>query len=171
LTGPGNTTFSSIGNVGDARHMGVEASVELDVFALLNHGHPASYGSLSLYGNVTLLDAEFTSGPFDGFAPTYAPDYQVKAGAIYRYKHKAKVALLGTMVGESYADANNTFDRFIPSYVTWDLTAEVNVFRDRISVIGGINNLFNEDFWSEIRDEGIAPAAKRNVYGGLSVKF
>jgi hypothetical protein len=41
---------------------------------------------LSIYGNVTLLDAEFTAGPNKGMTPTYAPDYQIKTGRIYRYK-------------------------------------------------------------------------------------
>ena len=167
--GPG--TLSSIGNVGDARHMGIEAALELDVLSLMNGGEASPYGTLSLYGNVTFLDAEFTSGPNEGFTPTYAPDYQLKTGAIYRYKGKVKVGLIGTTVGESYADANNTFDRFIPSYSTWDLTAEVKVCGDRVGLIAGINNLFDEDFWSEIRDEGIAPAAERNYYGGVKVEF
>ena len=58
---------------------------ELDVLALINGGAPSPYGNLTLFGNVTLLDAEFTSGPNTGNIPAYAPDYQVKAGAIYRY--------------------------------------------------------------------------------------
>jgi len=53
---------------------------------------PSPYGNLTLYGNVTLLDAEFTSGPNRGNTPAYAPDYQVKTGAIYRYKDIIKVA-------------------------------------------------------------------------------
>jgi hypothetical protein len=28
-----------------------------------------------------------------------------------------------------------------------------------------------EDFWAEIRDEGIVPAYRRNYYGGVSIKF
>jgi hypothetical protein len=33
------------------------------------------------------------------------------------------------------------------------------------------NNVFNEDFWAEMRDEGIVPAYGRNYYGGVSIKF
>jgi hypothetical protein len=36
------------------------------------------------------------------------------------------VGLLGTLVDETFADANNTPERFIPSYNVWDLTTEVN---------------------------------------------
>ncbi len=41
----------------------------------------------------------------------------------------------------------------------------------RLGVFAGIKNLFDEDFYAEIRDEGIVPAYRRNCYGGLSVKF
>ncbi len=67
------------GNVGDARYAGFEAAAELDVLALFNGGEPSPYGHLNLYGNITLLDAQFTRGPFDGNDTTYAPNYQVKS--------------------------------------------------------------------------------------------
>ena len=85
--------FTSTENVGDARYIGFEAATELDILALINGGVPNPYGNLTLYGNVTLLDAEFTSGPNNGKAPAYAPNYQVKTGAIYSYKNTFKLAL------------------------------------------------------------------------------
>ena len=53
----------------------------------------------------------------------------------------------------------------------WDLTAEINFCHGRVGVFAGINNLFNEDFYAEIRDEGIVPAYLRNYYAGFSLKF
>jgi outer membrane receptor protein involved in Fe transport len=55
--------------------------------------------------------------------------------------------------------------------MTWDLTFEAKFFKGRVGVIAGINNLFDEDYWSEIRDEGIVPAYRRNYYAGFSVEF
>lgn len=52
-----------------------------------------------------------------------------------------------------------------------DLTAEVSVYRDRVSVVGGINNLFDEDYYARIRGDGIDPAYGRNFYGGLQLSF
>ncbi len=75
------------------------------------------------------------------------------------------------MVGDSFADANNTKSHFIPAYTVWDLTAEVKFLDGRLGVFAGIKNLFDEDFYAEIRDEGIVPAYRRNYYGGFSVKF
>lgn len=162
---------SSTGNVGDARYAGVEGAVELDILSLINGGSESPWGTFNLYGNVTLLDAEFTSGPNEGFTPSYAPDYQVKLGGIYRWKEAVKIGLLGTLVDNHFADANNTRERFIPNYNVWDLTAELNFCHGRVGIFAGINNLFDEDFWAEVRDEGILPAYRRNYYGGVKIRF
>ncbi len=164
-------TFTTTQNVGDARYAGFEAAVELDLLGMMNGGTESPYGRFNLYGNVTLLDAEFTAGPNKGFDTTYAPDYQFKLGGIYRYKDDVKVGLIGNLVDDSFADANNTPSHFIPAYTVWDLTAEVKFLKGRLGVFAGIKNLFDEDFYAEIRDEGIVPAYGRNYYGGFSVKF
>jgi outer membrane receptor protein involved in Fe transport len=75
------------------------------------------------------------------------------------------------MVGDSFADANNTASHFIPAYTVWDLTGEIKFLNGRLALFAGIRNLFDEDFYAEIRDEGIVPAYRRNYYGGFSVKF
>jgi Fe(3+) dicitrate transport protein len=163
--------FTSTSNVGDARYIGFEAATELDVLALINGGSPSPYGNLTLYGNVTLLDAEFTSGPNNGNTPAYAPDYQVKTGVIYSYKDTFKVALLGTLVDDEFGDDGDSFEGFIPAYNVWDLTAEVKFWKGRAGVFAGIRNLFDEDYWGEVREEGIMPALPRNYYGGFEFFF
>jgi Fe(3+) dicitrate transport protein len=158
-------------NVGDARYVGFEAAAELDVLAMANGGNESPYGQLNLYGNVTVLDAEFTRGPADGNTPAYAPDYQFKVGGIYRWKEFAKVGLIGTIVDDHFANADNSFQSVVPAYAVWDLTTEVNFCHGRVGVFAGINNLFDEDFYAEIRDEGIVPAYGRNYYGGVKISF
>lgn len=164
-------TITITRNVGDARFTGFEAAMELDVLALINSGNESPYGQLNLYGNVTLLDAEFTSGPSNGNIPPYAPDYQFKVGGIYKWQDRVKLGLIGTIVDEHYANAGNSATHFVPAYTVWDLTAEVKFCKGRVGVFAGINNLFDEDFWAEVRDEGILPAYRRNYYGGVSLKF
>jgi outer membrane receptor protein involved in Fe transport len=158
-------------NAGDARFAGFEAAAELDILALINGGAQSPYGRLNLYGNVTWLDAEFTAGPADGNTPSYAPDYQFKAGAIYRWKEMVKLGLIGTIVDDHFSNAGNDFQSVIPAYNVWDLTAEVKFCEGRIGVFAGIKNLFDEDFWAEVRDEGIVPAYRRNYYGGVEFVF
>ena len=166
---PGN--IPSTANVGDARYMGFEAGVELDILAVMNGGNESPYGRLNLYGNVTLLDAEFTAGPNNGLTPAYAPDYQFKVGAIYSLKDRMKAGLIGTIVDDHFANASNSATHFVPAYTVWDLTAEYNFCDGRIGVFAGVGNLFDEDFWGEVRDEGILPAARRNYYGGVKIRF
>ena len=163
--------FTSTGNVGDARYIGFEAATELDVLALASGGAPSPYGNLMLYGNVTLLDAEFTSGPNKDNTPAYAPNYQVKTGVIYSYKDTFKVALLGTLVDDEFGDDGDSFEGFIPAYNVWDLTAEMKFWKGRAGVFAGIRNLFDEDYWGEVREEGIMPALPRNYYGGFEIFF
>lgn len=164
-------SFTTTQNVGDARYAGLEASMELDVLALVNGGNESPFGRLNLYGNITLLEAEFTSGPTNGLVPPYAPDYQFKVGGIYRWKEKLKVGLIGTIVDDHFANAANSATHFVPAYTVWDLTAEMNFCDGRFGVFGGIGNLFDEDFWAEVRDEGILPAYRRNYYGGVKIRF
>ena len=158
-------------NAGDARYLGFEAAIEFDILAAINGGNPNPWGKLNLYGNVTVLDAEFTKGSpgafVEGNIPAYAPDYQFKTGAIYNWKETVKVSMLGTMVDDHFSNADNGFQHFIPAYNVWDLTAEVKFWNNRVGVFAGIKNLFDEDYWAEIRDEGIVPAYRRNYYAGV----
>lgn len=183
---------STLANVGRAQHFGVEAALELDVIGLIDalqdtppatmgkDGKPVThveqslvdrFGSLNLYGNVTLLDAEFVSGPLDGLTPRQAPDYIVRGGTIYRWRDRFELAFLGTFVGDAFADDANTPQRFIPAYMVWDLTAEAKVYKDIVSIHAGINNLFDEDYYARITDTGIDPGYGRNFYAGFSLKF
>ena len=184
--------FSSLGNVGRAQHLGVEAAGELDILGLIDaHSNrpavtstakdadkpaPATalsnrFGSLSVYGNVTLLDAEFVSGPLEGRTPRFAPNYLLRTGVIYRMGDRLKVALLGTFVDDSFADDANTAERFVPAYMTWDLTVETAVYKETVKVTAGINNLFDEDYYARIANSGIDPAYGRNYYAGFAIQF
>ena len=163
--------FTSTANVGDARYIGFEAATELDILSLINGGAPSPYGNLTLYGNVTYLDAQFTAGPNDGLVPAYAPKYQVKTGAIYSYTNTFKVAMLGTIVDNEFGDDGDSLEGFIPAYNVWDLTAEVRFWKGRAGIFAGIRNVFDEQYWGEVREEGIMPALPRNYYGGFEFFF
>lgn len=159
---------SSVENVGRAVHRGWEGIVEIDFLRLLR---PGDTRSLTGYVNLTLLDAEFESGPRAGKTPQYAPDRILRTGLIYRTGPDLKLALLGTFVSDSFADDANTADRRIPAYMTWDLTAEWKIPHSIFRLTAGVNNLFDEDYYSRIRNDGIDPAPRRNYYAGLALEF
>ena len=129
------------------------------------------YGSLSAFTALTLQTGEFLSGPNEGATPQYLSDYILRVGATYNWRDRVKLALLGNFVGATNASDNNASSRFIPAYSVWDLTAEVQVWRDTVSVIAGVNNLFGADYYARIRSDGIDPAAPRNWYAGVKVEF
>ena len=172
------TVGSTVQNVGETRHRGAELALEFDLLgwmgAMRGGTGEAEFHQLSLYGNAMLLDAEIRSGSnaaLIGNAPAHAPERLIRAGGIYRMKDRGKVAFTGTFVSDHWANDNNAANFRVPAYMVWDLTVEWRVYRDTVSVLGGVNNVFDEDYYSRIRPDGIDPAYGRNFYAGLSFAF
>lgn len=128
-------------------------------------------GSLSGYVALTLQNGDFLSGPNKGRTPQYLSDYLLRVGIIYNWRDTVKVAFMGTFVGSSFADDTNTSQRFIPAYHVWDLTVEFKAYKDMVSIIGGVNNIFDNNYFARIRSDGIDPALPRNWYAGVKVQF
>jgi Fe(3+) dicitrate transport protein len=129
------------------------------------------YGALAAYTALTLQNGEFVSGPNEGKAPQYLSDYILRFGLTYNWRDRVKLALMSSFNGSTYADDNNTNRFFIPAYSVWDFMAEVKIWRDNVSAIAGINNLFDTAYYSRIRSDGIDPAAPRNWYAGVKIEF
>lgn len=172
VTSGGQTALRSVGR---SLNFGWDLALEVDLVgaaqAIRGEAADARDHRVALHGSLTLLDAEIHGGAQDGKTPQYAPDHLVRAGLIYRWKERSKVALLGTFVSDHYATDDEDPTRRIPAYMTWDLTAEVRVYRDLVSVVGGINNLLDEDYYARIRGDGIDPAYGRNYYAGIQLSF
>jgi Fe(3+) dicitrate transport protein len=169
------TSGSTVENVGDARHQGIELAGEFDVIGWLDNLNQTDYGkkmgSVNLFANTMLLNAEFTKGPNKGKTPQYAPDFIFKSGIEYDHHDKAKIRLAGTFVDDHFANDTNTAQFLVPSYKVWDLTGEVKVYKDTVSLLGGINNVFDEQYFSRVRSDGIDPAAGRNYYAGVKMTW
>ena len=75
------------------------------------------------------------------------------------------------VVGNPSTSDNNAPNRLIPAYSVWDLSAEAKVWRDTVSIIAGVNNLFGTNYYARIRADGIDPAAPTNWYAGVKVEF
>ncbi|MGB7839101.1 MAG: hypothetical protein WBL40_13420, partial [Terrimicrobiaceae bacterium] len=101
----------------------------------------------------------------------YLPDYVYRVGLIYNWRDRVKIAFMGTFIGSSFADDTNTSSRFISAYDVLDLTIEAKVYKDYVSIIGGVNNIFDRDYYARIRSDGIDPAMPRNWYAGVKVSF
>ena len=172
------TVGATVQNIGRTMHRGAELALELELIGLADAlgGGKGTAGDhqLSLSGNAMLLDAEIRSSATAsllGNTPAYAPEHLVRAGVIYRWQDRAKVAFTGTFVAGHSANDSNAANFDVPAYQVWDLTLEWKVYKNRVGVLAGINNLFDEDYYSRIRPDGIDPAYGRNYYAGLTLSF
>jgi Fe(3+) dicitrate transport protein len=160
-------------SVGRSINYGWDAALQVDVIGVagqaMGEDWVSRYGSLNLYGSLTLLEARLYGGPNNGGTPQYAPARMLRTGLVYGFR-KLKVSFLGTFMGEHNArdDANPNFA--VPAYQTWDLTAEIPV-SEQLTIMAGINNLFDEEYYARVRADGIDPAYGRNVYVGASLQF
>lgn len=172
------TVGNTVQNIGRTVHRGVEASLEFELVGLSDRlgGGTGKSGEheLALHGNVLWLRAEIeasASPALVGNTPAYAPGHLVRAGATYRWLGRGKVAFTGTLVGDHNANDSNAAAFAAPAYMTWDLTMEWKVWQDRLSVLGGVNNLLDEAYFARVRPDGIDPAYGRNFYAGLMLSF
>lgn len=163
-------------NSGDSRHQGLEASVEWDV---LNPSGATDANSLLLFANAALLDAEITrseNAALVGNEPAFAPERILRAGALYRSAGGIKLGLTASHVSEHFwqdsnaAGAGGAIAAVVPSYSVLDLSAEVPL-NASVSLLGGVGNVLDEDYYSRVRGDGIEPAQQRSYYLGVSLRF
>jgi Fe(3+) dicitrate transport protein len=173
-----NNQFGRVGtalqNVGRSVYQGLEVGTSVGVLsamAELNGSERAeNMSDLRLSMNATFLDASFVAGPQDGKTPQYAPKYLIRPGISYERPNSLKLAFIATLQDNVFGDDGNNAERFIPSFEVFDLLGEV-VLADQARINFGINNLFDEKYFSRVRGNGIDPAAPRNIYGGFTILF
>ncbi len=171
-------------NAGRAIYRGAELATEFNLCGFYDSLQGAAiksdrsvenrYGSLSFFGSVNVMNSQFVSGVRDSKEPQYAPEYQLKYGADYKYKDRGKVALTSTMLADHFVNDTNSNisgQDEVPAYMVLDLTAEWKLYKDYVSILAGINNLLDEDYYSRVRGTGIEPALRRNYYIGFSIEY
>jgi len=164
--------ITTVQNTGRSRNVGIDLAGEIDLVGILGgEGAVKRYGNLALHGAYEWLDAEFISGPNMGRAPQYAPEHLLRIGLTYRWRDRLKVSFLHTYVSEHYANDNNTANFQIPAYNVTDITLEAKLWRENVTLLAGLNNVFNEDYYSRVRPNGVDPAWGRNFYAGLRFTF
>lgn len=167
------TNAGVVQNLGRAEYTGLEFAAQYDLLRLAGGDGRTQLNALA---NLTLLDAEYVGGPAKGNTPAYAADHLVRTGLIYSRGADLKIALLGTLVDDSFGFDNNTPTAAVPvtavpAYAVWDLTAEYRLPRTPLTLLGGVNNLLDESYYSRIRADGIDPGAGRTFYAGFRAEF
>lgn len=87
------------------------------------------------------------------------------------YFRPLTVAFGGKYVGNMAVDAANT--QFVPSYVTFDLSAKYNVqvAGKAVTLRAGINNLFNRRYWTTSYGAYVLPSATRTAVASATMEF
>lgn len=161
-------------NFNDSRHRGIEG-----VFTIDGRGLTESLAGLSTFLNLTLLDAEFTDGPFKGKEPPLAPAVTLSGGIAYKYdlgrSQFISAGLNVLYVGERFSNQENTVKENttgtkgkLDSYTVADLRVNYHKKDWGLEIFGGVRNLFNEEYKLFRFSGGIIPGRDRTFYAGIS---
>ena len=179
---PGNTINV---NTGNTRHRGFEGQFDYDFLAA---NDPQSAQHLSLFANLSLLEAEFTSthNPLVkvGNKPAFSPDYLARVGVAYREDKKLKLALSVVSVASQYFQDSNLpgptpvatpatpgyIPAKVPSYTVADFSGDWWVL-PQVRLLGGVQNLFDRKYYNRVFSNGIDPALGRTFYVGAAYEF
>jgi Fe(3+) dicitrate transport protein len=175
---PPNNTINV--NTGDTRHRGFEGQIDYDFLAARD---PKTTRHLSLFANLSLLNAEFTStrNPANlGNRPAFSPKYLARVGLSWREDKHYKLALSAVSVASQYfqdsnlpagtAGAANYIPAKVPSYTVADFSADWWVL-PQLRLLGGVSNIADRKYYSRVFSNGLEPGIGRTFYAGASYEF
>ena len=172
-----NATDVILVNSGDTRSRGFEGQVSYDFFAPTALADQDQH--LETFVSVSLLNARFVDSlnPTQiGKIPAYAPRYVAKAGVTWRVDNRVKISLTAVSTAAQYwqdsnlpVGAGNTYvPAKIPAYTLADLSSEWQVNHD-LTLLAGISNLGDRQYYSRVWQTGLEPAVGRSVYVGFKL--
>jgi Fe(3+) dicitrate transport protein len=177
---PGANAGNTINvNTGDTRHRGFEGQINYDFLAARDMN---TNQHLSVFANLSLLDAEFTRSikGFVGNKPAFSPKYLARVGLTYREDKKYKLALSAVSVASQYwQDSNlplgkigdaNYIPAKVPSYTIADFSGDWWVI-PQVRLLGGVSNLTDRKYYARVFGGGLEPGLGRTYYVGASYEF
>ncbi|MFY7670850.1 TonB-dependent receptor family protein [Tenacibaculum sp. MEBiC06402] len=177
---PLNTVGQLRTNVGEARILGLESLIDLNlkrVFDLTN-----DY-SLNTFINTSFITSEYTDSKennIKGNKVEFVPDVNLKTGLKFGYKDFT-TSLQYSYLSEQFNDANNSDQPDnsnavrgpIPAYGILDFSASYSYKFFKLEL--GVNNLLDETYFTRratgYPGPGIIPSAPRNWYTTLQFKL
>ncbi|WP_299681717.1 TonB-dependent receptor domain-containing protein [uncultured Tenacibaculum sp.] len=177
---PLNTVGQLRTNVGEARIIGVESLLDVNLKKVFNLSNDYS---LNTFINTSFINSEYTSSRennIEGNKVEFVPDVNLKTGLKFGYKDFT-TSVQYSYLSEQFNDANNsaTPDNSnavrgpIPAYSILDLSASYTYKFLKLEV--GVNNALNEVYFTRratgYPGPGIIPSAPRNWYTTLQFKF
>jgi Fe(3+) dicitrate transport protein len=169
-------TESVYRNSGDTRHRGFEAELSYDLLARRRSG-----AHLTLFGNISLLDAAFTHSSLAGrmgMKPAFAPTVTAKYGITLRQDAKFTASLTGTSTSSQFFQDSNLpvgaagGATYIPARIAGatllDLSGDWQI-APSLRVLGGISNLTDRQYYNRVFQNGIEPGSRRRFYAGIAI--
>ncbi len=178
-------------NVGNSSSKGSELLVEFSpIKAFVKK---SNFGNLTLFASLAFIDARYgdfriitkqgnnlVESTLKNKRVENAPQQIIRTGITYAYK-KLTATIQYNYTGKSFSDANNTFmptatgvNGLIPSYQIVDVAATYK-FNEKFFVRSGLNNLFNEKYFTRraggYPGPGVMSAEPRNFFITVGAKF
>jgi len=162
-------------NSGDTRSRGFEGQLNYDFLArtaLADHGE-----HLEAFINASLLNARFTASVIPGQVgkiPAYAPRYLLKAGVTWRVEQRIKLSLTAvSSAAQFWQDSNQPrgsggsyLPARIPACTVLDLAGDWQLNR-HVTLLAGVSNLANRQYYDRVWQTGLEPALGRSWYAGV----
>lgn len=164
-------------NTGNTRSRGFEGELHVDLLRFTKNAPDTEH--LELYGNISLLDADFTASinGLTGATPAFAPHVLARAGVIWRDENHYKLAFNMQSSASSYwQDSNQPFGAKgdanylpakVPAYTVLDISGDYHITK-HLELIGGVANLTNHTYYSRVFLNTLEPASGRTFYVGLA---
>jgi Fe(3+) dicitrate transport protein len=169
---------SLLQNSGDTRHRGFEGELSYDFLGARSGGL-----HFTVFGNVSLLDAEFTRSNLAnrvGDRPAFAPTLTAKYGVSLHRDGRFNISLGGSSVSSQYFQDSdlpvgtrgsaNFIPAKVPAYTVLDLAGDWQIARN-LRLLGGVSNLLDRKYYNRVFQNGIEPGARRKIYAGIAAGF
>jgi outer membrane receptor protein involved in Fe transport len=135
-------------------------------------GTRLDFGQIEVDGSLAYTDAEMrgtgAAAALDGLRPAQTPKWASSATLSWKPRDRMTFAATLRHVGLQYEDDQQTDS--LPAATTLDLFAQVPIV-DRLSFVGRVENLFDEDVITRNQGGSMDLGAPRTVWGGLRYGF
>ena len=168
---------SERGNIGDARIIGVESLIDINLTRLIPGNLKSNY-----YINTSFIKSEYITSEQNGIkgnSVEFVPRVNIKTGLSLKYK-TINFSLQFTYLSQQYTDASNAIESNlsgvigeIPKYQVTDLSFSYT--QKTYKIESGVNNLLNQSYFTRratgYPGPGIIPSPLRNYYLTLELKI
>ena len=168
------TSVSNIGNRSFFENADTDRS-GLEVYAIADLTDELSFSVAYTYSDFK-IDSFPTNTAYNGNSLPGLPDNQLFAELAYN--HASGFYLVGDLlyVDELYANNANSVTNDASTVANLRLGLSKDIGPWQISPFLGINNLFDEEYNSNVRINGFGgrlfePGPERNIYGGISIRY